>query len=174
MAERFDVCRNGGRFLDLFQLELIGETSKSPRTMKYLIRILALCAIFATINLLTMADDLSKLEGKWTIKKTSNEGQMVTHQLEISKNKFKFRVIGGNDQVELYAEGEIKLSKMGTFSAVKFFNIKAGASADQVEAIDDDHEGIYVLDENTWTIAANFDKSRENQKPSADAYTRAK
>jgi hypothetical protein len=77
-----------------------------------------------------------------------------------------------DNQTHLYAEGDIKLSKLGPFSAIKFFNIKGGVSADQLDPVDDDRDVIYMLEGNVWTIAANFDRAHDGQKPSADAYTR--
>ena len=63
--------------------------------------------------------------------------------------------------------------KSGPFNVVKFTDIKAGSSESDVSAIDDDHVSIYVLGDNTWTVAANFDKERDDQKPSLDLYTKA-
>ena len=56
---------------------------------------------------------------------------------------------------------------------VKFADIKAGGSESDISAIDDDHVSIYVLSDDTWTVAANFDKDRDDQKPSLDAYVKA-
>ena len=140
--------------------------------MKWLTQTSVFVSLFFLSTLSALPQDLAKLEGKWSVKKANNEGQAYTQSLEIKKDKFKFSMVGSNGQVFLYAEGDVKLTKLGPFSAIKFFNIKAGSSADQAESIDDDHEAIYVLDDKTWTLASNFDKSRENQKPSADTYTR--
>ena len=141
--------------------------------MKLITRVLLSLSLFAFFIVSGFADDLSKLEGKWSIKKTNREGQAYTQTLEIKKDKFKFRVVGGDDQTQLYAEGDIKLSKLGAFNAIKFFNIKGGTSADSLEPVDDDRDAIYMLDGNSWTLASNFDKPRDDQKPTADTYTRS-
>ena len=131
-------------------------------------------AAVATLFALTaLADDLAKLEGKWSVKKTNGEGQTFTQTLEIKKDTFKFKIIRGDDKVAIYAEGKLKLEKSGPFNVVKFTDIKAGASDSDTSAIDDDHVSIYVLGDNTWTVAANFDKDRDDQKPSLDAYVKA-
>jgi len=137
--------------------------------MKRLITLAALTTLFA---LTALADDLAKLEGKWSVKKT-RDGQTYTQTLEIKKDTFKFKIIRGTDEVAIYAEGKLKLEKAGPFNVVKFTDIKAGASESDTSAIDDDHVSIYVLGDNTWTVAANFDKDRDDQKPSLDAYTKA-
>lgn len=142
--------------------------------MKRIIHALVLAAVFGLFAISSWADDLAKLEGKWSVKKTNKDGQSYTQVLEIKKDKFKFSMLAGGGEVFIYAEGDIKLSKLGAFSAVKFFNIKGGSSADQIEPIDDDHESIYVLEENSWTITSNFDKPRDDQKPTADAYIRVR
>ena len=77
----------------------------------------------------------------------------------------------GTDEIAIYAEGKLKLEKSGPFNVVKFTDIKAGGSESDISPIDDDHVSIYVLAENTWTVAANFDKDRDDQKPSLDVYT---
>jgi hypothetical protein len=52
-------------------------------------------------------------------------------------------------------------------------NIRAGRSASDLRDADDDHVFLYALESDTWTVAANFDKERERQKPSVDVYKRA-
>lgn len=142
--------------------------------MKSILRALFVAVFCLGCAFSALPDDLNKLEGQWSTKKTNNEGQTYTQVLEIKKDKFKFRIVGADNQTHLYAEGDVKLSKLGPFSAIKFLNIKGGASADQLEPVDDDHEAIYMLEDDTWTLAANFDKAREGQKPTADVYKREK
>jgi hypothetical protein len=77
------------------------------------------------------------------------------------------------DQSPVYAEGQLKLEKSGPFNVVKFTDIKAGSSPSDLDEINDDHVSIYVLDDDAWTLAANFDKDRDDQKPSLDRYTKA-
>ena len=136
--------------------------------MKRLITLAAITTLFALTGL---ADDMAKLEGKWSVKKT-RDGQSYTQTLEIKKDTFKFKIIRGDNEVAIYAEGKLKLEKSGPFNVVKFTDIKAGASESDTAAIDDDHVSIYVLGDNTWTVAANFDKDRDDQKPSLDLYTK--
>ncbi len=137
--------------------------------MKRLMTVAAITTLFA---LTTLADDLARLEGKWSVKKTRDD-QTYTQTLEIKKDTFKFKIMLGADQVAIYGEGKIKLEKSGPFNVVKFTDIKGGTSESDVSPIDDDHVSIYVLGENTWSVAANFDKDRDGQKPSLDAYVKA-
>jgi len=135
-------------------------------------RLFTLAAITVLYTLTALGDDLAKLEGKWSVKKT-RDGQSYTQNIEIKKDTFKFKIIRGSDEVAIYAEGKLKLEKSGPFNVVKFTDIKAGASESDISAIDDDHISIYVLGDSTWTVAANFDKDRDGQKPSLDAYAKA-
>ena len=135
-------------------------------------RILVFAAVTLVFALSALADDLAKLEGKWSVKKTRN-GQDYTQSLELKKDTFKFKLMRGGEDLAIYAEGKIKLEKSGPFNVVKFVDIKAGGSESDISPIDDDHVSIYVLGENTWTVAANFDKERDDQPPSLDAYVKA-
>jgi len=120
------------------------------------------------------ADDLAGLSGKWSVKKTNDQGQNFTQTIEIKKDKFVFQIIGADDNVVIHAEGDLKLEKLGPFSSAKFYHIRGGPSAGNMEEVDDEYVSVYVLDEDTWTLSSNFDKQRENQKPGVDVYKRAK
>ncbi|KAB2665103.1 MAG: hypothetical protein DVB31_09495 [Verrucomicrobia bacterium] len=136
-------------------------------------RIAGILALFALSTFAMLADDLAQLEGKWSAKKTSPEGKSYTQVIEIKKDKFKFRIVGANDEVALYAEGTVKVETSGPFNVVKFTDIKAGASESDTQSIGDDRASIYMLGEGTWTVASNMDKERRNYKPSLDLYTKS-
>ena len=135
-------------------------------------QLIAVAAILILFMFTALADDLAKLEGKWSLKKTNAEGQSITQSIEITTNTFKFKIIRG-DQTTIYAEGQVKLEKSGPFNVVKFTDIKAGSSESDLDEINDDHVSIYVLGDDSWTLAANFDKDRGDQKPSLDRYLKA-
>jgi hypothetical protein len=135
-------------------------------------RLLTVAAITTLFTHTALADDLAKLEGKWSVKKSNADGQNYTQILEIKKDTFVFKMIRSNDELAIYAEGHLKLEKAGPFNVVKFTDIKAGASESDTQEINDDRVSIYVLNEDTWTLAANFDKERDNQKPSLDLYAK--
>ena len=120
------------------------------------------------------ADDASLLAGKWSTKKTNEQGEAYTQTLEIKKDKFTFEILGTDGSVVLHAEGDLKLEKHGPFSAAHFNHIRAGQSSSSMDDVDDEYVSIYVLDGDTWTMASNFDKQRERQKPSADVYRKVK
>jgi hypothetical protein len=120
------------------------------------------------------ADDLEALAGKWSVKKVNDQGQDYTQTIAIKKDKFVFQMLGAEDRLVLYAEGDLKLDKLGPFNVAHFVNIRAGGSASDLQDVDDQYVSIYRLESDTWTMASSFDKEREQQKPSLDVYRRLK
>ena len=129
------------------------------------------CLTFAATT--SQADEWDKFNGKWTAKKSNDEGRSWTQIIEIKSGKFKFSILSTSGETRLYAEGEVKLEKHGPFNALKFHNMKAGESADRIESVDEERTVIYQLGYDTLTVAADFDKERETP-PSADKYTKSK
>lgn len=119
------------------------------------------------------ADEWDKLNGKWTAKKTNEDGRSWTQVIEIDKGKFKFRILSNSGEVRLYAEGDVKLEKHGPFNALKFHNIKGGESPDALSPVDDDRTVVYQLGYDSLTVATDFDRERESP-PAADKYTKTK
>ena len=136
-----------------------------------LFRLLLSAALFAPATL--RADDAEQLNGKWSLKKTNEAGQNYTQTVEINKDKFVFQIGGADNEVFLYATGDVKLQKLGPFSSARFFNIRGGNSPSNLNDVDDEFVSIYKLDGDTWTLASNFDKDRDT-KPAADVYHRVK
>src|SRR5258707_15411266 len=137
-----------------------------------------LFSFYATAILLNFglvrAEDLEAFSGKWLAKKVNEQGEKYSQTLEIRKDKFIFQILGADEQVILHAEGGIKLEKAGPFSAVRFFHIRAGGSSSNLQEIENEYISIYVLDDESCTMASNFDKRCEQQKPSADVYRHIK
>lgn len=126
---------------------------------------------FAATTLCAWADDLDALQGKWSVKKTGDQGP-YTQQIEFKKNKFIFKIITG-DQTVFLATGEVELKKTGSFNSARFFAIKAGRTESELEGVDDERNSIYLLGDGVFYLASNFDKARDNEKPGADAYIKS-
>lgn len=138
--------------------------------MKRLFKNLSAVSAIAIISTATaFSDEADALSGKWSFKAANDQGQTSTRILEIKKNKFTFSVLGSDDAVALYAEGDIKLEKIGPFNGIKFVNIKAGSSPSEIQQVDEERASIYQLGEGTLTMASNFDAER-GQKPSVDIF----
>jgi hypothetical protein len=120
------------------------------------------------------ADNLETFAGKWSVKKVTEQGQDYTQTITVKKDKFIFQILGAENQVLLYAEGDLKLDKLGPFSTARFMNLRAGRSGSDLRAVDEEYVSVYRIDGDLWTVAANFDKDRDGQKPSLDLYRRAK
>lgn len=135
---------------------------------------LALAILCLTLIATTArADEWDKFNGKWTTKKSNDDGRTWSQVIEINKGKFKFRVLSSSGDLRLYAEGDVKIEKHGPFSALKFYNIRGGESEDSLETVDDDRVVIYQMGYESLTIAENFDRERDNP-PSVDKYTKSK
>src|SRR5262245_50058009 len=141
--------------------------------MKRTLQAISLATVFS-ICAAVAADDLAALSGKWSAKKVNDQGQNYSQTLEIKKDKFIFKILGGDDSVVLYAEGDFKLEKIGPFNSAKFYHIKGGQSASNLEEVDDEYVSIYTLVSDTWTMASHFDNKREHQNAAVDAYKRVK
>ena len=120
------------------------------------------------------ADDLDALSGKWSLKKINDQGQNITQTIEIKKDKFIFEILSSDDSVVIHAEGDLKLEKLGPFSAARFLHIRAGSSASNLDDVDDVYVSVYRLDGESWIMASGFDKEREGQKPAVDVYKHLK
>ena len=120
------------------------------------------------------ADDLDALTGEWSVKKVNEEGQNYTQKITVKKDKFVFEMSQAEGRIILHAEGDLKLEKLGPFKVAHFVNIRAGGSATDLEGVDDEYVSPYRLENDTWTVASNFDKGRDQQKPGVDVYQRVK
>lgn len=140
--------------------------------MKKLLFSLTLASLFNFT--LVFADDSEALSGKWSVKKVNDQGQNITQTIEVKKDKFVFEILSPDESVVLHAEGDLKLEKLGPFSTARFYHIRAGNSASSIDDIDDVYVSLYVFDGDTWTMASNFDKQRDGQKPSLDVYHHVK
>jgi len=138
-------------------------------------RLLFRCSIVATALAASalLADDAESLSGKWSVNKANAQGEKYTQTLEIKKDKFIFQIQGDDGNVRLHAEGDVKFEKLGPFNSAHFFHIRGGQSPSDLNDVDEERTVIYTLDEDTWNVASNFERER-NQKPSADVYHRVK
>jgi hypothetical protein len=130
--------------------------------------------IFTITNLARAVDDTDAMQGKWLVKRTSEEGRHYTQTVELKKDKFIFEIKGQDDSFTFHAEGEVKFEKAGEFSAMHFLHIRTGQSAEDMHEVDDEHRVIYVIDGDTWTVAMNFAEPHRNEKPRLDVYQRVK
>jgi len=139
-------------------------------------RILApLAAAFAFTAFVTVgarADDLEALSGKWSAVRPDSQGRASKQMLEITKDKFTFKVLRDGDELALYAKGDVKTEQLGPFKAARFYNIQGGPSASDLQPVEDDRTVIYTLGDNELTMASNFDKER-SEPAIVTKYTKA-
>jgi len=90
------------------------------RTNSLLLGLIAGASLF---SFAAAADDMDALIGKWSVKKVNDQGQNITQTFTIKKGKAIFQILGAEDRVVLYAEGDLKLDKVGPFNAAHFVNV---------------------------------------------------
>lgn len=129
------------------------------------------CAV--GVSVLAFADDLARLEGKWTCKRKRSNGDEVTQSVVFKGSKFTYQMKSADGEVRIHAEGEVKTEKLGPFSVIKFFNIKGGESSSDLQPVDDDRVQVYVLDFDKLRLASGFDKARDEDEPRVDVYTKS-
>jgi hypothetical protein len=115
---------------------------------------------------------LAKLQGKWSAKRASDSGQETTLVLDIRGGTFTFKLMRADDEVRFFAKGAIRAESLGPFNVIKITDVQAGRSESDTEAVNDERTSVYVLGDDILTLASNFDKERENQKPTLDIYKR--
>ncbi len=121
------------------------------------------------------AQAMSDLQGKWTLKKTSDRfGGEVTQTVTFKDDSFTYNVKSKTGETLLHAKGKVKLEKLGPFKVMKLVDIEGGYSESSLEATNDDRMIIYTTGYNTLTVALNFDQSRDGEAAEADTYTKAK
>lgn len=125
-----------------------------------------LCCLFAFSSL---AADIDRLQGTWTIKKKNAEGVEYKQEIEFKDSTFTFKVLSLEDKVVLYAKGKVSTDKAGNLKIIKFSDIYGGASAENLEPVYDDRAGVYRMGYNSFTIAMNFDGYRD-EDPTVDVY----
>ena len=140
---------------------------------RLLLSVLFVAIGFKTFTLL--ADDSQFLTGKWSVKKVNDQGQRYSQTLEIKKDKFVFQILSAEDQVVLYAQGDVELKKAGPFNSARFYHVRGGQSSTELQDVDEERQVAYVIDteKDALIVASNFDADRE-EKPSIDVYKRVK
>jgi hypothetical protein len=133
-------------------------------------KLLSVFAISALVIPSALADDLSALSGKWVATRNDDQGRSAKQVLEIKQNKFTFQVLR-EEQIALFAEGEVKAEPAGSLSIARFFNIRGGSSAADLQPVDDERTIVYKLDNEELFVAVNFDKGR-SEAPTVTRYTK--
>src|SRR5262245_17928523 len=133
--------------------------------------LLMLVMSFALLNTVRAADDaeLGRMQGKWEVKKTNDEGQKITQTIEIKKDKMLFKILSDAGDTVLVATANIKPRQLGSFSTFTITNLKYGQSEDSLNPADEDRSYIYHISLSTFTIVSNIDEERE-EPPALDAY----
>ena len=132
---------------------------------------LALLAV-ASSSMAAESPGLAKLQGKWSTKRAGSDGQDASFTMEIKGEKLTFEAFRGDNELRFVAKGNIKAEMQGPFHVLKITQIEAGGSASDLQPVNDDRSSVYFLQDDTLTLASNFDKERDNEKPRLEVYQR--
>jgi hypothetical protein len=148
--------------------------SGSMKNPNGLPRVFSMLCLSLALASATAADlpSLDALQGAWSVKRTNQEGQVVSQVLEIKQDRVTFKVLGADGEMRLFAKGAVAVQKLGPFQTLKITGIHAGRSEESAEAVDDERTSVFVLQGDTLTLASNFDKARTDQAPRAETYSR--
>lgn len=113
--------------------------------------------------------DLDRLQGKWEVQKTTEDGQKYTQSIEIKKEKMLFKILSSAGDTVIVATATVKLQKSGPFNTFTTTDIKAGQSEDSLEPVNEERSYVYQLGYQTLSIVANMDSERE-RPPTLDVY----
>ncbi len=146
---------------------------KSPNGLLFVLSTWCLSLTVASVAAAD-ASGLDALQGAWLGKRTNQEGQAVSQVLEFKKDRLTFKIVGADGDLRLFAKAAVAVQKLGPFQTLKVTDIQAGRSEDSTEAVDDERTSVFVLDDDTLTLASNFDKVRADQPARAETYSRTK
>jgi hypothetical protein len=133
--------------------------------------ITSLFMAFAFISAAAAAEnsELEKIQGKWEVKKTSEEGDKITQVLEVKKDAMVFKILNASGDTTFVATATVKPQKAGAFNTFTISNIKTGSNEDSLEVADGERAYVYQLGYQTLTIVSNIDEERE-RPPTIDVY----
>lgn len=142
------------------------------RTSAFVATLSALVFLAASNSIAAESPALAKLQGKWSGKRTSSSGEETTASMEIQGTKLTFQAFNADKELRFIAKGTVKAEIVGPFHVIKISDIEAGRTAGELEPVSDERSMVYLLTGDTLTLASNFDKDRENERPRVEVYQR--
>jgi|GEM_PF-2005432 len=131
---------------------------------------LSILVCFVLTTTLALAGDLpERMQGKWSLKRTSENGEPVIQKLVFKGNTFQFRLMSEGGSTLLFAEGKAQLEKAGKVNVILLSEIKAGQSDTATEAVDMEYQTPVRVSYRTLYLASGLDEERE-EAPRMDAY----
>jgi hypothetical protein len=115
------------------------------------------------------ADDLAALDGKWSMKRKTDDGQTATYQLHFKDGKFTFRLMSEGGSTLLYAEGTAKIASAGAVKVLMLSDLKAGPSDTEINPVEEKFDAPVRVAGGTLYLASGLDRERE-ESPRLDVY----
>jgi len=137
------------------------------------IALTAAAIIVGCASISSNASDLAALQGRWTVAKTSQEGQAYSQVLQFENDQLTFQILGSDSKVRLISKGTVKSTKAGPLDLLSISGLRAGRSEQEMQPVDDTRTLVCTVRDGRLFLASNFDRVRENETPGAETYVRA-
>ena|SRR5687767_2345937 len=109
-----------------------------------MLRIVSLFAllVLASTSIAAESPALSKLQGKWSGKRTTSDGQEATATIAIKGDKLTFQAFNADKELRFMAKGTVKAEMLGPFHVMKLTDIEGGRSASELESANDNRSMV--------------------------------
>src|SRR5436190_15303425 len=141
--------------------------------MKKNIALIAAAIVAAEASTRNEASDLAALQGRWTVARTNQEGQVYSQVLQFENDQLTFQLLSADSKVRFVSRGTIKTTKAAQLDLLSITGIRAGRSEDEMQPVDDARTLVYTVRDSDLFLASNFDRVRQNEKPATETYVRA-
>jgi len=116
-----------------------------------------------------LAAEIDAVQGKWKADQELN-GQKVVFHLDVKGDKFRFEAKSSDGASLMIAKGKVKVEQNGPFKTLVLHGIEWGQNESDLQPVDDTRSYAYVSGWQSMTLAGNFDRERDNEKPSITIY----
>jgi len=131
--------------------------------------IAVLFCLLLTATFVLAGDLPESMHGKWTLKRTNQEGEPVVQKLIFKAGTFEFRMMSEGGSTLIFAQGKAQVQSAGKVQVIMLTKIKAGQSDTEIESIDMEFQAPVRVSGSTMYFASGLDEER-NEAPRVDAY----
>lgn len=127
-------------------------------------------AVLAFLTSTGFAGDLpASMHGKWSVKRTNENGEKLVQKLVLGKDSIKFRVMTEGGSTVMYVEGKAQIAKAGKISVIQLSSLQGGQSDSDMQSIDQEFHAPIMASYNTLYVTVGLDGDSQ-EEPRLDAY----
>src|SRR5690242_13295211 len=83
------------------------------------------------------AASLDRLQARWVVAKTNQDGVAYSQVIEIQKDQLTFQMLSADSKVLLVSKATVKSTRSGPFNLLSVTDIRAGSALNDMESVDD-------------------------------------